>query len=478
MFSYIDKPKTINKSYFNNSNYFSLSPFSHREILYSNENIKTIRNLLIKKFKGFEPGLNNYLKYSGDFLLRITEMNNLYFTSKITELTQRIIPLNYNKDKVSKFDLIYQTASGNVGNVCIYNDELDVYYNSHIRKLIFDENYKLYIFAFLKSMFCRQQVEVAGSIKGVDNFSDDYLLKTIIPFPNIQNNENPEKIMDLVTLITKNIINKEDLINKKFKIIDCIIVNELDSNQNNNNFSFSFPKLSDLKLTGRLDTGLYQEEYKFLINKIINYKYGFFRIPNNLFKGGSTPEIRIFSYNANHTWVTPTNITDEGNYIPAERISMQKNTNINNDCVLIINRTSKGKKGEYVGIACFYDYNYFGKGQHNQGIYCINDFTKDTKIFIAAFLNSKIMRKICGFVSMGTKMKEMKIEEFANLPLPSFRDNIKNEIIKNYYFDIPKNTNQTFESYLPSEFERNNILGLYQLNNEVIELKNYLFNLI
>src|SRR5690606_36187608 len=150
-------------------------------------------------------------------------------------------------------------------------------------------------------------------------------------------------------------------------------------------------------------------KYKEENHLIENYKNGFSSINTSKFKSGSTPKTRIFNASKSSLkWVTPTNISDEGFYNPIEKISMPTSNNLKKDCILFINRTSKGKKGEYVGITCFYDVSYYGEGQHNQGLYRIEHLSKDEMIFTTAFMNSRIMRKICGNISIGSKMKEMK----------------------------------------------------------------------
>ena len=149
---------------------------------------------------------------------------------------------------------------------------------------------------------------------------------------------------------------------------------------------------------------------------------------------------------------------------------MPTSNNLKKDCILFINRTSKGKKGEYVGITCFYDISYYGEGQHNQGLYRIEHLSKEEMIFTTAFMNSRIMRKICGNISIGSKMKEMKSYDFATLKFPKFDKTLKQKIGKLYYNNIDK-TNFDFDNYLENEKVRNKELGIFQLNTEIIEIK-------
>ncbi len=215
--------------------------------------------------------------------------------------------------------------------------------------------------------------------------------------------------------------------------------------------------------------GMYSNEYKHHRNLISNYKNGFFNISLENLKSGSTPDIRIFSKKALLKWVTPTDIKDEGFFAPTENISMPSSNNLDKSAILFINRTSKGKKGEYVGIACYYDHSYYGDGHHNQGIYKVEDYSESKKQFIVAFMNST--RKICGYTSQGTKMKEMKMNNFSELIFPSFPDKKQNEIAVEYYNALPTNSTLTLSNYLTKESSRNSKLGIFQLNLEILSLK-------
>lgn len=465
MRSYIFKDSSIKKSDIFSKN--SFSPFSYRKVYCPNKNTKTINSLLTSNKKGFEPGSDSYINFTENHFVRIGELSDNNFIFQIKDSTLKIIPPDKEKNTIINGDICYQTAS-NVGNVCIFKGR-KAYFNSHIRKLDFKEN-RFYIFSILKSNFGKNQVEVGGSIKGVDNFNNDLLLNTIIPFPTTKNHKSPELIEKYVSLLTQNIIDKEEQIEIRQKNIDELVYTELRNNQKSN-FSYSLPKKSDLLSHKRIDTGLYTEKYKEENHLIENYKNGFSSINTSKFKSGSTPKTRIFNASKSSLkWVTPTNISDEGFYNPIEKISMPTSNNLKKDCILFINRTSKGKKGEYVGITCFYDVSYYGEGQHNQGLYRIEHLSKDEMIFTTAFMNSRIMRKICGNISIGSKMKEMKSYDFATLKFPKFDKSLKQKIGKLYYNNIDK-TNFDFDNYLENEKVRNQELGIFQLNTEIIEIK-------
>ncbi|MCK5449962.1 hypothetical protein KAI32_03790, partial [Candidatus Pacearchaeota archaeon] len=163
MKNYILNKKSINISEILASDN-SLSAFSFRVVPLKNDNFLPLKNLLIENKKGFEPGRKKYINFTENYFVRISELDDVNFTFNISLETKRIIPPKENRVQMIKGDICYQTAS-NVGNVCIYNDK-KAYFNSHLRKINFKKD-KFYIFALLKSQFCKNQVEVGGSIKGV-----------------------------------------------------------------------------------------------------------------------------------------------------------------------------------------------------------------------------------------------------------------------------------------------------------------------
>ena len=155
------------------------------------------------------------------------------------------------------------------------------------------------------------------------------------------------------------------------------------------------------------------------------------------------------------------------------RINCEKN-NINKNCALIINRTSKGGFGEYVGICSFYDYERFGPAQHNQGIYRVFNMNDRDLIYITCLLNSRLYRKYCANTSMGSKMKELKLSNILDIPFPKFSDEKKNQISNYYYNKCKKNdcvAENDFES-VNKEWDKN--AGVIDLFESIRSAKKYL----
>ncbi|MFY7937985.1 MAG: hypothetical protein ACOVOQ_11455 [Flavobacterium sp.] len=469
MSNFLIKPNSIKKSDILNK-VFSLHPSEHKKIDIRNKNLKSISQLVNDEGVGEQINVDEYLNFNSNYtLVTISNMGKCIIDETQGE---RISPFIYKDSakKLSKGDVLV-SRNASLGKITLVNKDFNGILNGGISYLKFKEDKKYYAFAFFLLDYVADYLTVLTSGGGTQkNAKRQNLLELKIPFPTSENHITPELIEKYVSLLTQNIIDKEEQIELRQKNVDELVYNELRNNQNSN-FSYSLPKKSDLLSHNRIDSGLYTEKYKEENHLIENYKNGFSTISASKFRSGSTPKTRIFNASKSTLkWVTPTNISDEGFYNPIEKISMPKSNNLKKDCILFINRTSKGKKGEYVGITCFYDVSYFGEGQHNQGLYRIEHLSKDEMIFTTAFMNSRIMRKLCGNISIGSKMKEMKSYDFATLKFPKFDKSLKQKIGSLYYNSIDKK-NFDFENYLENEKLRNQKLGIFQLNTEIIEIK-------
>ena len=85
-------------------------------------------------------------------------------------------------------------------------------------------------------------------------------------------------IVNFVSVLTQAIINKEKLIKERHEAILKAIETELLENQKPNKFSFELPRINELEEVGRLDTGLYNIDFKKLDFLITNYSNNYSRL--------------------------------------------------------------------------------------------------------------------------------------------------------------------------------------------------------
>ena len=479
--TYITKPKTIKKSDIENKE-FSFSISSFRYIKFINKNYKFLwdNEILKENIKWFEPWSSEYIDFWNNYFIRISEMDDLNYTFSISKDTKRIRPIDKNKF-INNWDICYQTAS-NVWNICFY-DWPKAYYNSHIRKLEFYKD-KYYIFWILKSKFWKEQVDVAWSIKWVDNFREEYLLNTKIPFPTQKNNKNPEKVEKYLSLIVQNIIDKEEQIKKKNKLIDELIEKELKKNQKWWELKYSFPKISEILKVWRLDTWLYEREFKTIYNRIQNYKFWTSKIDELWFKTKKWPNLAI-------------SVIWESIY------SDKKINNKFKQLILSKNVTEEWglKKLQYIWNKVDlptlnqFDFMLFARWDIGR-VLLVDDFLVwATSNFDVFFISSELESyKNIFLLNYFKYLKWINFWEYfwvwgswapsltdyflKKLDIPNFSEPKQKEITELYYNKIEKNKDLNLENYLQKEKERNKKLGIFQLNMEIFDLREKLENLV
>ncbi len=484
MRSYIVKPNSIKKSDIVDKE-FSFSGFSYRFVRCENKNFSILgsNKILENSVKGFEAGSDEYVNFSKNYFIRISEMDDLNFTFRISKNTKKIRPVKGNNQNkiIKKGDICYQTAS-NVGNVCIYDDE-QAYYNSHIRKLSFKKN-SYYIFAILKSNFGKEQVDVVGSIKGVDNFREEYLLNTKIPFPTIKNNKNPQDIEKLVSLIVQNIIDKEEQIKLKNSKIDCLIEKELFDNQKLNKFNYTYPKISEIKQETRLDTGIYEREFKKICFLIKNYNGGVTNFENSGFKRKKGPNLAVsvigesyysdIKYNNNFKQlILSKNVSDEGGLKSLQYIGNHKELPILKKFDFLL--FARGDIGKVILIDDF----LIGATSNFDVFFISSNKEYWKNIFVLCYF--KFLRNI-GFWNYygigGSGAASLTDYYFKKINIPNFPPEKQQEIANEYYNPLDKNTNLNLDDYLEKEKLRNSQLGIFQLNMEIFSLREQLEELV
>lgn len=403
----------------------SLSPTNYQEFDLINKNKKKLRQLLNGEvIKGKEVGSQAYLKNSTKHFIRTKALQQEYML--INKETESAVPINpkfFIDYGIKKGDVLISKDS-NIGEVIYIDEDLPNYsISAGINILRFNEH-KYYILAFLKNDFFKKQLEILIPKGATIKHAKDKYLECYIPFPR------NEEIIEKVSQLVKNWIYKEKKIRSSVGLIDEILEAEIFHNSGSKRNTTSGTTYNDLISVKRFDTGLYSKDYKDIIQSIKSYPGGHFIIPPDKFKSGSTPKERVFGKGSKR-WVTPSIVSKYGFMINHETIICERQ-NIKKNCVLTVNRTSKESLGEFVGISIFYDFVQNGQGHHNQGMYRIENYPDDKLKLISILLNSKKYRKLCGYASMGSKMKEMKIKDFSSIPFPIFDDNINNKLISNY----------------------------------------------
>ncbi len=455
------------------NNNYRLSPSNYINIKMKKTNMKELKYFVHKIDKGLEVGSQNYVENSKYHFLRTSIFDKNLFSLKIDNNTFKNINPNVFISYSLKAGDILICKDSNIGEVAILDQDYpNTMFSAGINRINFKSNSK-YLYAVMKNENFKRQLESLIPKGSTLRHAKDLYLKCKIPeVTNIEVLKYIENIVDII-------IHKELQIKEKKQIIDDYIINEINDNQTSSSFIYDFPTIKELKEINRLDTGNYTSEFKEINFKIKNYKYGFYTIlPQNI-TGGNTPKSRHIKDNTSlkYLWITPTYINDDGTLLNDYSINCDKN-NIHQNCTLIINRTSKGGQGEYVGISSYYDYTKFGEAQHNQGLYKVFGYNDTDLIFFTCMMNSPYYRKYCANLSMGSKMKELKLKNISEIPFPIF-DTAKKEHIHNLYYNkLSKAKLLTKADFFKSNYEWDNSAGLLDVYFSLKNAKEHLNNII
>lgn len=479
--TYITKPKTVKKSEIENKEYaFSTSNFKF--VILNNKKYFLLKDILIENNKWFEPWSSEYVNFWKNYFIRISEMDNLNYNFSIWYDTKKIRSVEDNKKNkiLVSWDICYQTAS-NVWNVCFYTWP-KAFYNSHIRKLNFWKD-KFYIFWILKSSFWKEQVDVIWSIKWVDNFREDYLLNTKIPFPTKKNNKNPDEVEKLVSLIVQNLIHKEEQIKLKNKQINEEIEKELKQNQKEEKFKYSYPKISEIKSETRLDTWLYEKEFKKIDFLIRNYKYWFSNFEKLWLSITRWQNLQI-----SNIWESMYSNIKKNNKFYS--LVLSKNfweRTIENISYLWTKKILKSIKKWDIIFSCRWEMwrSYFFPEEIERTITNIDnvhicwDINIEEKIFIFLYLwflkKEQVIDNIACTWSWAASFTQY---HFNKINIPNFKEEKQKEIWELYYKKVEKNNDLNLENYLEKGKERNEKVWIFQLNMEIFDLREKLENLV
>lgn len=413
-----------------------LSSALHKQIDVVNENSRSLRDLLSRELNrgdlGKEVGTINYVHGANFFFMKTKALQAFSFLPILNmETTETIMPQSFVDYSLRAGDIILSKDS-NIGETVILDKDYPNYMLSGaLYKLPLNVD-KYYVLAFIKHRCFREQLNHLVPKGATLRHAGTKFLDCKIPFPV----NNKEAIVGHVTNVTRKIVDIEIEIKKRYEKINDIIETEIQRNQKPNTaYHFTHATYRQLSKGKRLDTGVYSETFLRVAHLLTNYKLGTFYIDTGKLRSGSTPKVREISAYSDGCvrWITPTNCSDWGFAQTYEQISSPTKNNLSENAALLINRTSRGGRGEYVGIGTFYDYETYGEGHHNQGIYRVTGYSKETLVFITAFMNTKMMRKYCSALSVGSKMKEIKSEQFLAIPIPVFEQKTLRRIYKLFY---------------------------------------------
>lgn len=502
MKSYSIPVTAINK--FSNKDFslYSFSARDYRKLLLENKNTVKLKDLLEHKEKvGKEIGSEAYMNKSKyRFLKTVNISSNFTFEESSIEYCK---PENKVFPKKNEILIAKDGGGSGLGEVALYtyeNKENTDSLSAGIIAVKIQEAKRNYVLGFLKSQHFKDFVDLNTAQGSTIRHSKLISLDYEIPFPTTFNHSNPEKIENFVSLIVQNIIDKEEQIKLKNKQIDELIEKELKENQKAENFSYTYPRISEIKEETRLDTGLYEKEFKEIDFLIRNYGGGFFSLLSK-YKASRGQNLQISNigesiYSDNekpnfYRLFTNVELTDDRTISGYRWLGNKNKLNLIPKKTIFLSADGTVGRCIYISDA--------GRTITNIHPWNINKIEQDDKeyddIFVAMFLgylyNKNYYEKIKDKAN-GGGIKLNHLERY--LQIPNFPESKQQEIAKLYYNPQPprqpsvatpqegnlntQNLEIDLENYLEKEQARNREVGIFQLNMEIFELRDQLEELV
>lgn len=476
--SYIKIPKTISFKSIKEKD-FTLSASQYMDLIMPNKNVKFVRDFLarplIRTDLGNEVGSINYIGNSPFHFLRTKALQPHTFLPEITtETAIPIMPKAFINQDLKEGDLLISKDS-NIGEVVILDKDYPNYMTSGaIYKLPVTEN-KYYLLAFIKHSIFREQIDFMVPKGATIRHAKTMFLDCKIPLPNKESKET----IKFIELLTQAIIAKEKLIKERHNNILEIIEKELKENQKEISFKFEYPNINEIAEQGRLDTGLYNQEFKTWNHLVKNYKYGSKDLLSRGFdwsRGTSLEKnfikTRIDSntyYKGFYELVLPTNISQYGYVDKSTYIGTptELKTILQGDIIFGGEGFGKGRTYVVVEKSTNVATNYHGIRIINKN----NNLTES--IFIRCFLAFWRSKGMIDFIGVGGSGGHCAPSYFHLIETPLFQESKQKEIANLYHNSEVDYTilNCTLDNFLETDSKYNQFAGIYELDKTAKKLK-------
>jgi len=480
MKTYYITEKSIKISQLSNKefNKNSLCPRDYRNLINVNQNRITFLDFIISKEVWKEIGSDSYMKKSKYRFLKTVNISENYL------LDEARVEYCKPENKVfpKKWDiLIVKDWWWNwLWEVWYYNIDNENHYDSlssWIIKVSLKQEKKFYILWLLKSNHFKTYIDLNTAQGSTIRHSKKISLNYWITLPSINNHEAPEKIEKIVSLIVKNLLDKEEQIKRKNEIIDEKIEKELKDNQKLGKQIYKFHRISEIIKIWRLDTWLFNKKYKEVENLVLNYKNWYLEINKSDIKTWRTPKDYIYPKNSNHKnsylWLTPKYIKWR-QFTSYQYINTKIETNLK-EWDLIFTWIWTWSQWHMI----LYKQKDLWKIYINQNCYAIKSFWNDIiNSFVLSFLSSKTNKIIIKYLTSSWSVPAIYPSYIKKIKIPNFEASKHEEIAKEYYNTVEKNTDLNFENYLEREKIRNKELWIFQLSMEIFSLREILEDLV
>lgn len=485
--TYIDIPAYTTYNDIINKDY-TLSATQYKSLNINNKNIKPLSSFLDRELKrsdlGSEVGSECYVENSQFLFIKTKALQpESYLLDETKESIQNITPHKYVEMNLEQGDLLISKDS-NVGEIVILDKNYpNAMLCGGIYRLPITKN-KYYLLAFIKSDIFRQQIDFLVPRGSTIRHGKTKFLECLIPLPN----KNSEKTIKYVELLMQSIINKEIEIRRKYNLIIDEIQKELELNQNEQNFKYNSPTISEIMELDRMDSSLYSEDFRKKEFLITNYKYGYTSLTDMGFKGirGTSLENNFIKNRIDsdeyvsgfYKLIIPTNITKYGTVSKISYIGTSTKLKTIKYGDIIFGGEGYGKGKSFVVLD---DDDNIATNYHGIRIVCEeNKYQITKKIFVKCMLSYLRELGLIDCYGVGGNGGHFAPAYFYLAKIPNFPEEKEKEISKLYYNpDIKYDySNCTLDNFLKSDDDLNLNAGIYELDKSMKYLKNKLEKVI
>ena len=476
--SYIRTPESISIKSIEEKG-FTLSSSQYVDLVMPNRNYKFVGDFLSRPLKrsdlGVEVGSLNYINQSPFYFLRTKALQSHSFLPDITsDSALPVMPGVFVKQNLKEGDLLISKDS-NIGEIVILEKDYPNFMTSGaIYKLPVNEN-KYYLLAFVKHQIFREQLDFMVPKGATIRHAKTMFLDCKIPIPN----KDTAETMKFIELLTQAIINKERLIKEKHQKILYIIDCELKNNQKKKSFSMDFPTINEIYSTGRLDIGLYNENFKRINFLVKNYKYGSTDLISRGFtweRGTSLEKNFIRTRIDSDTYikgfyelVLPTNISQYGFVEKTTYIGTPSKLKTISQGDIIFGGEGFGKGRTYVVVE---DSNNVATNYHAIRIINRNNDLIES-VFIRCFLAYWRAKGMIDYIGVGGSGGHCAPSYFHLIETPLFPKEQQKNVAELYHNDkaVYLAKSWDLDNFLTNDKEFNNIAGIYELDKTAKQLK-------
>lgn len=461
---------------------YAMSPSLYKAFCIANKNTLLVKDFLSRKLSrkdlGTEVGSYSYIDYSSKYFVKTKALQEASFI--LDEDQSTVVPINprsFVNMHLSENDLII-SKDGNIGEVILLDrDYPDYMLSGALYKLPVKEEYRYYLFAFLKHPLFKEQIDYITPKGATLRHCKDLFLQCKIPMPTT----DVEKTIQYINQVVFSIVQKEKLIKERHQNIVDNIETHLRCNQRNA-YSYCYPSYDEMKKNGRMDMGMYSETYKRQMFLIENYSKGYSSIEEMGFTLSRGQNLQVSNIGESiyskeyhkgfYTLMLPMFLSKYGTCEKVEYLgnSRELKTLKRGDLIFGAEGFDKGRS-----IVIIEEQDKAITNIHGITIQQTEGHDLDKAIFLKCFLDYMRSKGLIDSLAVGGNGGSLAQRYWRFVIVPNFPNNVKEEIIKLYHSNISyPNEMFTYDNFADEDKTFNERAGIYELDKSAKLLKRLL----